>query len=37
MADLFLSVLDRIVAACAEPGPFLHAVSCQGLRQLDLT
>lgn len=37
MADLYLSVLDRIVAACAEPGPFLHAVSRQGLRQLDLT
>jgi PIN domain-containing protein len=37
MADLYLSVLDRIVAACAEPGPFLHAVSRQGLRKLDLT
>ena len=37
MADLYLSVLDRIVAACAQPGPFLHAVSRQALRQLDLT
>jgi hypothetical protein len=37
MADLYLSVLDRMVAACTEPGPFLHAVSRQGLRQLDLT
>jgi PIN like domain len=37
MAGLYLGVLDRIAAACAEPGPFLYAVSRQGLRQLDLT
>ncbi|WP_219419594.1 hypothetical protein [Pseudonocardia nigra] len=37
MASLYLGVLGRLVTACAEPGPFLYAISRQGLRRLDLT
>lgn len=37
MAGLYLGVLDRIVVACAQRGPFLYAVSRRGLRQLDLS
>lgn len=37
MAGLYIGVLDRLVVACADAGPFLYAVSRQGLRRLDLT
>jgi len=36
MAEQFLAVVEQIAAACLEPGPFLYAVSGQGLRRLDL-
>lgn len=36
MAELYLDVLDKLVAACAAPGPFLYVVSHSGLRQIDL-
>ncbi len=37
MAAQFLGVIDEITHACAQPGPFLCAVSGRGLRRLDLT
>jgi hypothetical protein len=36
MAELFLASVEEITAACHDPGPFLYAVSSQGLRRLDL-
>jgi hypothetical protein len=36
MAAHFLAAIDVITAACAQPGPFLYAVSPRGLRRLDL-
>lgn len=36
MAQLYLGVLDKLVAACAAPGPFLYVVSRSGLRRVDL-
>jgi hypothetical protein len=36
MAARFLSNLDSIVAACAQPGPFLYAVHARQLRQVPL-
>jgi len=36
MAALYLAVLDRLAAACTEPGPFLFTVSRAGLRRIDL-
>jgi hypothetical protein len=37
MAELYLTSIEQIAAACREPGPFLYAVSPHGLRRLDLT
>jgi len=37
MAELYLSSLRAITAACRRQGPFLYAVSAGGLRMLDLT
>lgn len=34
MAALFVAAKDRIVAASAEPGPFIHQVSARGLRRV---
>lgn len=36
MAELFLSSIEEITAACRNRGPFLYAVSPSGLRLLDL-
>lgn len=36
MAETYIRVLPRIVAACREPGPFLYVVSSVGLRRVDL-
>jgi hypothetical protein len=36
MAGLFLDSIDAITDACRIPGPFLYAVSANGLRSLDL-
>ena len=36
MAELFLARIDHMAEACADPGPFLYAVSRRGLRRLDL-
>jgi hypothetical protein len=36
MAARYLAVLDGITPACAEPGPFVYAVSAGDLRSLDL-
>ena len=36
MADLYLTVLGKLVTACVNPGPFLYVVSRRGLRQVDL-
>jgi hypothetical protein len=36
MAELYLTSIEEIAAACREPGPFLYAVSSRGLRRLDL-
>jgi hypothetical protein len=36
MAETYIRVLPRIVAACQEPGPFLYVVSSVGLRRVDL-
>lgn len=37
MAEHFLASLPHIAVACAEPGPFLYAVSARGLRRLGLS
>jgi hypothetical protein len=37
MAELYLSSLGGIIRACAVDGPFLCAVSPQGVRSVDLT
>jgi len=34
MAELFVGALDEMVAACTSPGPFLCAVSRQGMRRV---
>jgi hypothetical protein len=34
MAELFAGSLDEMAAACASPGPFLYAVSRQGMRRV---
>lgn len=36
MAQLYIAVLDKLAAACADPGPFLYVVSRSGLRRVDL-
>lgn len=36
MAELYISVLDKLTAACATPGPFMYVVSRSGLRRIDL-
>lgn len=36
MAQLYLDVLDKLVAACGAPGPFLFVVTRSGLRRIDL-
>lgn len=36
MAQLYLDGLEKIVALCAEPGPFLYIVSRRGIRRADL-
>lgn len=36
MAELYIRVLPRMVAACQEDGPFLYVVSAAGLRRVDL-
>ena len=36
MAGHFLARLDEITAACAEPGPFLYAVTRSEIRRLEL-
>jgi len=37
MAELYLGAIEAITAACRRNGPFLYAVSTNGLRPLDLT
>lgn len=37
MAQQYLAVVDQLVEACKQPGPFLYAVSRNGLRRVDLT
>jgi hypothetical protein len=37
MADLYLRSIEKIMTACRRRGPFLYAVSANGLRPLDLT
>lgn len=37
MARQYLSVLDDLVTACQQAGPFLYTVSPAGLRRVDLT
>jgi hypothetical protein len=36
MAELYLTVLDKLAAACATQGPFMYVVSRSGLRRIDL-
>jgi hypothetical protein len=36
MASHYLAVIAAIAAACRTPGPFLYAVSRDGLRRIDL-
>ncbi len=36
MAQRFIDDTDRMVAACAAPGPFLYAVQARGIRAIDL-
>lgn len=36
MAQLYLGVLDRMAAACTDPGPFLYVISRTGLRAVPL-
>lgn len=36
MAQLYIAVLDKLVAACVAPGPFLYVVSRGGLRRIEL-
>lgn len=36
MASHYLAVMDQIAVASHEPGPFLYAVSRDGLRRVDL-
>ena len=36
MAERYLTVIEDLAQACLRPGPFLYAVSPQGLRRLDL-
>jgi hypothetical protein len=36
MATHYLAVIDEIATACRTPGPFLYAVSRDGLRRVDL-
>ena len=36
MAELYLAVLDQLVQACTQPGPFLFTVSRAGLRRVEL-
>ncbi len=35
-AQQYLAVLGQLVEACRQPGPFLYAVSRNGLRRVDL-
>jgi hypothetical protein len=36
MAQLYLTVLDKLTTACTDTGPFLYVVSRDGLRRVDL-
>jgi hypothetical protein len=36
IAQLYITVLEKLTAACATPGPFLYVVSRSGLRRIDL-
>jgi hypothetical protein len=36
MAEILISAIDEVAAACQSPGPFLYAVSSTGLRRIDL-
>ncbi len=36
MARQYLAVLDRITAACRQPGPALHVVSASGIQRVSL-
>jgi hypothetical protein len=36
MAEQYLAAVGAMSAACAEPGPFLYALSARGLRRLEL-
>jgi len=37
MAEQYLALLGELAQACQQPGPFLYAVSRNGLRRIDLT